>query len=85
MAAKYVTIADDLASRLRQLSQPEEKLPSEAALAAQYACSRQTIRAALDLLVQRGLIDKRRGSGSFPAGSARSRLCRWNRCRGKRT
>lgn len=73
VAAKYVTIADDLASRLRQLSQPEEKLPSEAALAAQYACSRQTIRAALDLLVQRGLIDKRRGSGSFPAGSARSR------------
>ena len=73
VAAKYQRIAEELRFRLRQLTQPGAKLPSEAALAEEYGCSRQTIRSALNVLAENGLIDKRRGSGSFPAGSSRSR------------
>lgn len=73
MAAKYQRIAEELRIRLRQLTQPGARLPSETALAEEYGCSRQTIRSALNVLAEKGLIDKRRGSGSFPAGSSRSR------------
>lgn len=69
MAAKYRIIADELAAQLRHASSGGARLPSEAALAARFGCSRQTIRAALKLLTERGLITTRQGSGSYPVPS----------------
>ena len=43
------------------------KLPSEAQLVAETGLSRSTVRHALDVLVDEGLVVKRRGSGAFVA------------------
>jgi len=68
MASLYVTIARELADELRAMKQNGgQRLPSEAELCRQYECSRQTIRSALNVLESKGLIVKRRGSGSFIA------------------
>lgn len=44
------------------------KLPSEAALCRDYEVARTTVRQALNLLVQDGLVQKRMGAGSFACG-----------------
>ena len=41
------------------------RLPSEDSLVQEYAVSRTTIRAAIQSLVQRGLVEIRRGKGTF--------------------
>ncbi len=63
---KYIVITNKLELELRRMkSEGNFKLPSETDLAARYSCSRQTIRTSLDLLKERGLIEKRKGSGSY--------------------
>ena len=63
---KYETIAEDIQSKiLSGLYKPDEKLPQETELCRRYDASRITIRQAMELLVNRGLITKRRGSGTF--------------------
>ena len=63
---KYETIAEDIQSKiLSGFYKPDEKLPQEMELCRQYGTSRITIRQAMELLVNRGLITKRRGSGTF--------------------
>lgn len=47
--------------------QPGELIPSESELLEQYEVSRSTVRQALDMLVQDGLIYRQRGRGSFVA------------------
>ena len=71
MAAKYAIIAQELEHRLLRES-PEEgqRLPTEAELCRQYGCSRQTVRSALEVLEQKGLILRRQGSGSYPTRAA---------------
>ncbi len=49
---------------------PGDKLPSEHALAEQFDTSRQTVRHATEELVQRGLLARQRGSGTFVCGTA---------------
>jgi len=44
---------------------PGSRLPSEDSLVQEYAVSRTTIRAATQSLVQRGLVEIRRGKGTF--------------------
>src|ERR1700751_2529430 len=44
---------------------PGPRLPSEDSLVQEYAVSRTTIRAAIQSLVQRGLVEIRRGKGTF--------------------
>ena len=44
---------------------PGTRLPSEDSLVEEYAVSRTTIRAAMQSLVQRGLVEIRRGKGTF--------------------
>lgn len=44
---------------------PGDLIPAESELMAAYGVSRITVRAALDQLVQDGLIDRQRGRGSF--------------------
>ena len=65
MSAKYQRIAREIA-----LSLGSAKLPTEAQLCSRYVCSRQTVRSALALLEQQGLIIRRQGSGSYPVKSA---------------
>lgn len=48
------------------------KLPSEAALCAEFGVARTTVRQALDGLVQEGLVEKRMGLGSYVRASGRS-------------
>lgn len=46
---------------------PGDRMPSEAELITTYGVSRITVRQAFDLLVQDGLVYRRRGSGTFVA------------------
>lgn len=58
----YRQIADDLREQIRSGHLPPgSRLPSEKDLQHEYGHGYQTIRAALDLLVQQGLIVKRHG------------------------
>ena len=66
MAEKYKVIVNKLELELKRMrSEGKTRLPSEQVLCKDFSCSRQTIRAALDVLLQKGLIVKRRGAGSF--------------------
>lgn len=74
MAAKYLMLAAELrrlCARLRR--QGRTKLPGEMELAAQTGFSRQTVRRALELLEQEGLILRLRGSGTYLAGERQRR------------
>jgi GntR family transcriptional regulator len=50
---------------------PGERLPSEPELARRHRIGRPTVRQATELLVQRGLVERRRGSGTFVTLAAR--------------
>ena len=63
---KYETIAEDIQNKIQSgVYLADTKLPQEMELCRQYDASRITIREALDLLVYRGLITRRRGAGTF--------------------
>lgn len=69
MAIKYKW----LAARLREschtnMQKGITKLPTENELCRRYHVSRQTVRQALTLLQQEGLIEKRQGSGTYITG-----------------
>lgn len=68
MAAKYLIIARELEQQLHRGQ--GEKLPTEAALCQQYQVSRQTVRSALGVLEEKGLILRRQGSGAYPTQAA---------------
>lgn len=68
MTAKYIHLANILREQILQNTGTAYKLPSENSLCVQYHVSRQTVRAALELLSKEGLIEKRHGSGSFSTG-----------------
>ncbi|HEY8971874.1 MAG TPA: GntR family transcriptional regulator, partial [Puia sp.] len=64
------SLADAVVSRLQQqLSlgeyQPGEKLPSEPELMEQFGVGRSTIREAIRILANLGLLSVRQGSGTF--------------------
>lgn len=66
---KYETLSKQLTELISQnLKQGITALPTESAIAGQYQVSRQTVRAALSLLKSQGLIESRRGSGSYATG-----------------
>lgn len=65
-------LSDRLAAELRQRIdsgelQPDDRLPTELALAAQYAVSRTVVREAVSRLRSTGLLVARQGSGVFVA------------------
>lgn len=63
---KYIRIANRIKEQIALHSQSSiYKLPTEMELSKTYRVSRQTIRLALALLEQEGVITKRQGSGSF--------------------
>ncbi len=64
----YRTVADALIGRIDTGDLPPgSRCPSERQLASEYGISRMTARAAVNLLVQRGYVERKNGSGSFVA------------------
>ncbi len=67
--SKYETLSKQITEQItRNLQHGITILPTEAQLAGQYHVSRQTVRAALSLLREKGLIESRQGSGSYATG-----------------
>ena len=66
MSKKYEQLAGILRSELQQqIRQGNNRLATEAVLSERYHMSRQTVRHALRLLEEEGLIVRRQGSGSY--------------------
>ena len=64
----YRNIAQVLLSRINEGDfRPGSRVPSERELAAEYGISRMTARAAVQLLAQRGLVERKERSGVFVA------------------
>lgn len=61
----YRAVMQDLKKKILAQAYPEMKLPDERTLSADYQVSRSSIKRALDLLAQQGIIFKKRGSGTF--------------------
>jgi GntR family transcriptional regulator len=62
----YHQLADILLERIRSgIYGPGQMIPSETGLAKQYSIGRPTVRQAMETLVQKGLIQRKRGSGTF--------------------
>ncbi len=69
MAIKYKWLAQHLETLIQKnIGRGIHKLPTEQELARNYHVSRQTVRMALSLLEQKGLISRRQGSGSYITG-----------------
>ncbi|MBQ9662990.1 MAG: GntR family transcriptional regulator [Oscillospiraceae bacterium] len=74
MAAKYLNLAAELRQLCVQLHrQGERKFPSEPELCRQTGYSRETVRRALALLEQEGLLTRERGSGTYLADALAGR------------
>ncbi|MFE9170864.1 GntR family transcriptional regulator [Streptomyces kebangsaanensis] len=66
----YEQIAAVLAARIADGTYPpRRRIPSEAGIVDEFGVSRPTARAAVQLLVERGLVHTVRGKGSFVADS----------------
>lgn len=62
----YRQLADLLTRRIRtQAYAPGTRIPSEHQLAAAHGIGRPTIRQAIDILLRKGLVVRRRGSGTY--------------------
>lgn len=69
MAIKYRWLAERLELMIeKQIQSGIHKLPTEQELGRRYHVSRQTVRMALSLLEQKGLIVSKQGSGSYITG-----------------
>lgn len=74
MDVKYKTIYDSIKDKILNKEYPaNSKIPDEISLCKEYNCSRMTMKKALDLLVQEGLLYRKRGQGSFVMSSNNSK------------
>ena len=65
----YVQLANDLAARIERGEFPlGSRLPSEADLAEHYGTAKMTVRRALSILRERGMIRTLHGRGSVVVG-----------------
>lgn len=64
MALKYQEVALNLADKIKA-HEYDKKLPSEGKLMEEYSVSRNTIRNALNVLYNQGLLRRIQGSGYF--------------------
>ncbi|WOO88880.1 GntR family transcriptional regulator [Mollicutes bacterium LVI A0078] len=62
---KYEIVYTDLKSKISNNFYSDGKLPTEKELELEYKCSRQTVKTAMELLLQEGLIYRRKGKGTF--------------------
>jgi GntR family transcriptional regulator len=62
----YHQLADILMARIRSGEYPAgDRIPAELKLAESYNIGRPTVRQAIELLVSKGILERRRGSGTF--------------------
>lgn len=79
MPTKYQVVADALRAHIQAGKYATATiLPPEFEIAREYQVSRQTVRQALALLVQDGLIETRRGSGSHILRASGAPACRYS-------
>jgi GntR family transcriptional regulator len=69
----FTSLYEQIAARLQQeildgCFEPSGKLPSEAELGARFDVSRVTVRMALGVLAQQGVIERKQGKGTYVAG-----------------
>lgn len=64
-APKYAHIAAALAAEISNGYRPGDRLPSESALAARFGVAAPTVRQALAVLRERGIVESRHGVGTF--------------------
>ncbi len=57
---------------------PAEPMPSEDSIAQRFGVSRVTVRHAMSLLVERGLVTRQRGKGTFASAEARAPMADGN-------
>jgi DNA-binding GntR family transcriptional regulator len=80
----YLRIAADIRARVASGElQPGDKVPSVARLVKQYGLSTSSVRAAIDRLQAEGLVERRRGSGTYVRQT--TRLVRRAHARNMRT
>jgi len=73
MISKYLQLANILTEKIHNGTYPEgEKIPTELELADSFGVSRQTVRLALAVLVEKGLLVKKQGSGNRVAQSGQA-------------
>jgi GntR family phosphonate transport system transcriptional regulator len=63
--AIYLQVAERLSVDVRQRLVPGDRLPPEPELAARFAVNRHTLRHAIDLLELQGVLERRRGLGTY--------------------
>lgn len=69
MLPKYMQLIDSLMDLIySNIENGINKLPTEKELCEQYGVSRQTVRLSLSILEEQGVLEKRRGSGSYITG-----------------
>ena len=62
----YIQLQNEIEGKIKgELWLPGDKIPSEQALSTEYRISRATVRQAINNLVDKGLLEKRRGIGTF--------------------
>ena len=77
MSTKYQQLAETLREQIPKLAKNgNQKLATEWELATIYNVSRQTVRRALSLLEEEGLIARRQGSGSYLAPNPKRNVSR---------
>lgn len=70
MDVKYKIIYNSIREKIiNKEYMPNAKIPDEISLCKEYNCSRMTMKKALDLLVQEGMLYRKRGQGSFVMSS----------------
>ena len=69
----YHQLADILMQQIRSgIFKPGDTVPSETSLAKDYKIGRPTVRQAMDVLVKKGLVERKRGSGTYVKEKPRS-------------
>ena len=63
---RYQQIVESLVDRIERGEMgPGDRLPSERALSAEFEVNRRTLRNALSVLERRGMVERKRGAGTF--------------------
>jgi len=63
--ALYLQVAERIASACRERYRAGERIPAESELMTAFGVARHTLRHAIDVLEQRGVLERRRGLGTF--------------------
>ncbi len=78
--AKYMQVVHWVKERIEQKEFcPNEKIPSEHELSEQFALSRQTIRHAISILEEEGILTRVRGSGTYVSDNCFTNLLKRTR------